>query len=182
MQPRRGEYFSMISAAPVDLTVKARYSDDADAMFDRARSFADLIEATRRISRYDRLPAEDMEPGRTYETDIRIFGMFRSPDYQIRVDALCDETRRIETSEGGKGVRSWRHVLEVHPDGSGSVWIDRVTIDAGAMTPVIARYARFMYRHRHTHRRALEISASLRPACRPANSDLPIFHPVDHRS
>lgn len=163
---------------PASLLVKAHYDMDADALFKRAICFADMMEATRPISSYRGLPAQTMEPGQTYRTDVRVFGLFNTRDYDIRVESICDASRRIETSESGGGVRMWRHTLEVQQDGDGAVWIDRVTIDAGGMTPVLARYARFMYRHRHARRKAASISTSLNRSCRIESRDMPVFHPV----
>jgi ligand-binding SRPBCC domain-containing protein len=164
---------------PADLLVEAHYADDADAMFKRASSFADMIEATRKISVYRGLPPFPMAEGRCYTTDIKIFGIFKCNDYKIRIENICQNTRRIVSSEFNEKIRSWRHTLEIRPTENGSVWLDRVVIDAGAMTPIVARYAQFMYLHRHKQRNAELIHSSLKKSCRPLSAQLPMFHPAD---
>jgi hypothetical protein len=151
-----------------ELLVTAHYADDADALFERARHFGDMVEATRTISSYAGLPRQPMQEGAHYTTDIRLFGVIPCNDYHIRIDALNEGDRVLETTEWNASVRSWKHRLEVRPSADGSVWIDHVVIDAGLMTPVIARYARFMYRTRHRSRNAIRIETSLSRAAQGA--------------
>jgi len=151
---------------PTELLVTARYTQDADTMFEKASSFADMIEMTRKISTYDGLPALPMVQGRTYKTDVTVFGVFKTKDYAIRIDTLSKVRRRMQSSEHGDGVTSWKHTLDVLPEGEGCIWTDRVSIDAGRMTPVLARYARFMYLHRHKQRGAALVGASLQKTSR----------------
>ena len=80
---------------PTELFVTARYSDDADTMFEKASSFADMIEMTRKISTYEGLPALPMVQGRTYKTNVKVFGLFKTTDDAIRIDTLSKIRRRM---------------------------------------------------------------------------------------
>lgn len=164
---------------PAELLVTAYYSADADTMFEKASSFADMIEVTKKISTYEGLPALPMVQGRTYVTNVKVFGLFESRDYAIRIDTLCKTTRRMQSSEHNDKVKSWKHTLDVVPHGDGSVWTDRVSIDAGAMTPILARYARFMYLHRHKQRQADHVHAQLDKSVRHMLPNVPAFQPRD---
>lgn len=145
----------------LDLVVKATYTDSTEALFEKARSFADMMEVSHPVTVYDGLPSELMQPGKTYVTNVTALGFAKSYDYHIRIDEVCPRTMVIETSEWGKGIRHWLHTIEILPGNDGSVWTDRISIDAGLTTPVLALFARHMYRHRHKERGAVELSASL---------------------
>ena len=151
----------------------------ARPLFDRARSFADLLEATRRISDYDGLPDTEMEEGATYRTDIRIFGLVSCKDYEIRVNKICHDSLRIETLESNDVVRLWSHQIQIKPTEKGALWVDRVILDAGLMTPIVSRYARFMYRHRHRSRQGQIVHARLGRASRSVTPKVPLFHPAE---
>lgn len=151
----------------LDLEVKAIYSESTETLFEKARSFADMIDVSRPVSVYDGLPAQLMQPGRTYVTNVTALGFAKSYDYHIRIEQVCPETKRIETSEWGKGINHWLHTIEILPSDQGSLWIDRISIDAGLTTPVLALFARHMYLHRHNKRGAIERVASLRRSRRP---------------
>jgi hypothetical protein len=58
---------------------------------------------------------------------------------------------------------------------SGGVWIDRVLIDAGAMTPVISSIAKSMYLHRHKRRGASVATASIGKSYRVITDGVPSF-------
>ena len=146
---------------PAELIVQAHYSDAADQVFARARSFADMVRASWPLTRYDGLPRTDMEEGRTYFTDISILGFIRVPSYRIEIERLCSDNRIMESREGGSNVRSWNHTLTVEEQADGACWTDRVFIDAGASTFVVAQFARLMYMARHRSRRAALMAARI---------------------
>jgi hypothetical protein len=164
----------------LDLVVKAIYSESTETLFEKARSFADMIEVSSPVSIYDGLPAQLMQPGSTYITNVTALGFAKSYDYHIRIDQVCPETKCIETSEWGKGIHHWLHTMEILPSNRGSVWIDRISIDAGLTTPVLALFARHMYRHRHKKRGAIELLASLRRSRRLSARGAPIYHPTEN--
>lgn len=164
---------------PTQVLVAAKYDISAPSLFDRARSFGDLIEATRRISNYDGLPDSEMQEGAIYKTDIRILGLVNCRDYEIRVNKICHDTLRVETLESNNVVKLWSHQIQIKPTDTGAVWVDRVIIDAGRMTPIVARYARFMYRHRHNSRKGTVLEARLDKSSRAVTPQVPLFHPAE---
>lgn len=52
-------------------------------------------------------------------------------------------------------IRRWDHLITVAPDGDGTRYADRVEIDAGWRTPIVAAFARRFYAHRQARWRAL---------------------------
>jgi len=159
----------------VNLLVKATYSEPTETLFDKARSFAEMMEVSSPVSVYRGLPAQQMEPGRTYVTDVTALGFAKSYNYHIRIDQICTETKRIETSEWGKGIHNWLHTIQIVSSSTGSTWIDRIGIDGGFRTPALALFARYMYRHRHKERGAVELISSLRRSPRLNNYGAPIY-------
>jgi hypothetical protein len=57
-------------------------------------------------------------------------------------------------------IKRWDHWIAIRPDpeSDGTLYTDRVHIDAGLLTPLIAAYARFFYAHRQKRWRALAAS------------------------
>ncbi len=147
---------------PAELIVTAHYTQDADTLFEKASSFADIFETSPTFLTFDGLPALPMVQCRTYETNLGVLGLFKTHDYAIRIDTLSPVRRRVQSSSQGKGVKTWNHTLDVIPADQGCVWTDHVSIDTGRMTPIYARYARFMYLHRHKRRGAASITSTLR--------------------
>ncbi len=147
---------------PVELCVHAEYPDDADPVFARARSLTDMVRASWPLTFYKGLPRADMEEGRTYVTDIKVLGMFPVPGYRIEIERLDSDARIMQSREGNGQVRTWEHELTVEPQESGSRWTDRVIIDAGMRTAIVARFARMMYVRRHKRRHASRIGAEIR--------------------
>ncbi len=55
----------------------------------------------------------------------------------------------------GALIKTWDHMIEISPDGAGTHYVDKLTIDAGLLTPVIAIFAGRFYRHRQKRWRRL---------------------------
>lgn len=162
-----------------ELIVTAHYNHCPDALFERASNFGDLIEATRKISTYSGLDAVPMEEGKTYTTDVKVFGILKSAGYRIMVNRLCSNTRLMESYENGDAINLWWHRLQIKPTDTGSMWIDHVIIDAGLKTPFISRYAKYMYQHRHKSRQGTDIKAVLRRPYRHVEVARPNFYPAE---
>ena len=45
-------------------------------------------------------------------------------------------------------IERWNHLMSVEPDDGGTRYTDRIEIDAGIATPIIAAFARRFYAHR----------------------------------
>lgn len=159
----------------VELFVKAEYPRGADALFETATHFSDLIRTMGRLARYGTLPEVRMEEGRLYRTELAILGIVACPDFTIQIDKLCPDRRVLASRGRCRSVPVWQHHLQISADGSSAVWIDRVVIDAGALTPVISSIAKSMYLHRHKKRGALVASASIGRSYRMITDGVPIF-------
>lgn len=133
------------------IRIDARYDADPDCVFAAARSFDALAHALKGIAAYRRLPAGAIaQAGETYVTDIWFWGLFPTFNHKIHV-AFCDPlSRRLQTRESHRGIQTWNCEIQVDPRaGGGATWSERIAIDAGAMTPLVARFAAFTYRTRH---------------------------------
>lgn len=76
--------------------------------------------------------------------------------HQLRVVRIDDEERVLATHERGGTVRRWDHELSAVPlDDRRCSYQDRITIDAGALTPVIVAFAHAFYRYRQRRWRAI---------------------------
>ncbi|MGV6850196.1 MAG: hypothetical protein ACWA5A_17620 [Marinibacterium sp.] len=139
---------------PFELTVCARYNETADRAFARARSFTDMIRASRPLTFYRGLPRGDMEEGATYTTDISVLGLFKLDAFRIQIDRLDNDSRVMQSRESNAKLRVWNHELTVEPLARGCIWTDRVVIDAGAASGFVTCFARIMYTVRHLSRRA----------------------------
>jgi hypothetical protein len=74
-------------------------------------------------------------------------------DYTIEVTRVDRRERILTSEESGGPIRSWRHRIDVRPmEGGTCCYTDRVTIDAGVLTPFIAENARRMYERRQALR------------------------------
>ncbi|GGY42349.1 hypothetical protein [Parvularcula lutaonensis] len=71
-------------------------------------------------------------------------------------------------AEGGKrflrddghsaSIKRWDHWVTIEPEGEGTRYEDRLTLDAGWRTPVVAAFARSFYSHRQARWRELVAS------------------------
>ncbi|MEL6738897.1 MAG: hypothetical protein AAFO28_08220 [Pseudomonadota bacterium] len=77
------------------------------------------------------------------------------------------ETRFVRDNGYGPLIKRWDHWIEIAPgEAPGTTrYTDRVTIEAGLLTPIIAGFARVFYAHRQRRWRALARSgfAALAP-------------------
>ena len=69
--------------------------------------------------------------------------------HTIEVADIDEEARTIRTEERGGLIRTWRHHVAVRPmTGHRSHYTDRIDIDAGLLTPLVATFAKVFYRYR----------------------------------
>ena len=69
--------------------------------------------------------------------------------HTIEVIAIDEDRHAISTHEHGGLLRTWNHTLQVEPiDADTSRYSDTIELDAGALTPVVARVATTIFRHR----------------------------------
>jgi hypothetical protein len=65
------------------------------------------------------------------------------------------DTRFLLDDARSSAIRQWHHLISVAPDGAGTAYADRLRIDAGWRTAVVAAFARRFYRHRQGRLRRL---------------------------
>jgi hypothetical protein len=76
--------------------------------------------------------------------------------HRIRLVELDEHTMTMRTEEGGGLLRTWNHTLHVDPLGpTRSSYTDTIDLDAGALTPVVARVATWLFRYRQMRWRRL---------------------------
>lgn len=63
--------------------------------------------------------------------------------------------RYLRDNGYGPLIKRWDHWIEITPDGGRTRYTDRVYIEAGLLTPVIATFARIFYGHRQKRWREL---------------------------
>jgi ligand-binding SRPBCC domain-containing protein len=63
--------------------------------------------------------------------------------------------RRLRDAGRGALAHRWDHVIEIVPEGAGTRYTDRVTVEAGWLTPAIRLFARIFYAHRQRRWRRL---------------------------
>lgn len=61
----------------------------------------------------------------------------------------------IRDNGSGSIARTWDHLIYIEPEGAGTRYVDRVRIDAGALTVPVALYAKLFYRYRQMRWRKL---------------------------
>lgn len=147
---------------PTEITVSAHYNQDADAVFGQALNLAELKDAMSGIATYDGLPDGVVKEGDELTVDVTLWGFVKTKNHVMKVESLDIAARILQSREHNPKVARWDHTLSVQPDGDGCIWTDRVVIDAGWNTFGTARFAKYLYTKRHTHRKALSITAVLR--------------------
>lgn len=76
--------------------------------------------------------------------------------HRLEVVRIDDGERVLATKERGGAVKRWDHELRVDPlDDRRCTYEDRITIDAGPLTPVIVAFAHVFYRYRQRRWRAI---------------------------
>jgi hypothetical protein len=55
---------------------------------------------------------------------------------------------RLRDNGHGPLIERWDHMIEIAPEGEGTRYTDRVHIEAGLLTPLVAAFARAFYAHR----------------------------------
>jgi hypothetical protein len=76
--------------------------------------------------------------------------------HHIRIVRVDENEHTIETDEHGGLLRGWHHTLHVERDRPGrSVYSDTVDLDAGRLTPLVAKLSVGIYRYRQARWRRL---------------------------
>ncbi|MEM6913962.1 MAG: hypothetical protein AAF511_08285 [Pseudomonadota bacterium] len=65
------------------------------------------------------------------------------------------ETRFLRDNGHSQSIKRWDHWVSVTPEGEGTRYEDRLEIDAGWQTPIVAAFAKAFYTHRQARLRKL---------------------------
>ena len=92
----------------------------------------------------------------TYWVYMRLFG-FVPFGKQAIVISFPEHKGGFSVRDNGYGslTRKWDHVVTVEASGNGTLYRDRVTIEAGILTPLVWGFAQIFYRHRQRRWREL---------------------------
>ncbi|MBE1284796.1 MAG: hypothetical protein GJ676_15910 [Rhodobacteraceae bacterium] len=135
---------------PRTLTFEQNYPVDPDRLFDLVIDLDTLDAVTKPWVQFDHLPSGPVRAGQVIDVAMSLFGLWPRQPYTMRVTECDPETRRMATLEEGMGVTRLFHELEVRDAGDGtSVLLDRVEIEAGWKTSLVAVSAWLLYRWRH---------------------------------
>lgn len=128
------------------------YASPPEKVWALATDFDALAEVCKPLVHFSGLPNGRCKEGMKASVQVRLFGVMPPQPYTMEVLEQDDTAMRLRSSELGAGVTSWKHTLQVAPNGSGARLTDHVEIDAGWLTPVFAWWGRKLYKHRHKPR------------------------------
>lgn len=100
---------------------------------------------------------DELGPGDVVRMRLLFFHVIPGWVHEIRIVAVDEEARRIETTEHGGSVKTWNHVLSVEPAPipGRTRYTDTIEVDAGALTRLVWAYANLFYRYRQWRWRRL---------------------------
>lgn len=129
------------------------YAAPARAVWDLATDYAFLHRVSRPFVTFGGVPKTGhVAQGDRWQARVRLFGVLPEQDYEMHVTE-CDPVRMTFLSrEKGAGAGRWDHRLTVSPTPGGSRLAERIEIEAGPATPLLAAWARFLYGRRHPAR------------------------------
>lgn len=128
------------------------YAAQAEDVWKLAIDLDALKEVMGGIVAFEGLPSGHVYSGQTLNVRVSLFGKLPSQPYFMEVLECNHDAMILRSSEKGAGVKSWNHTLTVEQLSEGSKLRDVIEIDAGLLTWVFARWARFLYSKRHEPR------------------------------
>jgi hypothetical protein len=131
---------------------------DASRVWDAVASPALLCHVAAPVLRFPGL-AGRVQPwceGEQVATWLLLFGLLPVSYHHLQVREIDAGALRIVTHEWGGAVRRWDHSIWIEPLGQQRCrYTDRIEIDAGRFTVVVAGFAALFYRHRQRRWRRL---------------------------
>ena len=123
---------------------------------DLVTDYAALHEVSKPLVVFTGVPSDGhVRAGDDWTARVRLLGVLPAQDYRMTVKTCDAERMSFRSEEKGAGVDAWVHEVAVYPRPDGSRLTERVTVEAGARTPVFAAWARFLYGRRHRLRLAI---------------------------
>lgn len=95
-----------------------------------------------------------------YRGTMRLFGLLPIGWQAIVIEfpPSVGETRVLLDRGFSPVLRKWEHRIEVSPSPNGTQYVDRVSLDAGWLTPLAAPMIKLFFRHRQRRLRTLDES------------------------
>lgn len=140
----------------------ATYRGKAHDIFLEALDFGEMSDAMSGLAHYEGLPERPAKEGETVTVDITTLKVFKTKGYEMFIERLDKEACILQSREKGGAIKMWDHNLSIRQDGEKAIWTDDVMIEAGLITSLAARFGAYMYKRRHIHRKALNISTQIR--------------------
>ena len=140
---------------PKTISLTHSYDAPSATVWAMATDYEALAKVMEGLVSFEGLPEGRIEKGQHLEVMVSLFGKLPAQPYTMDLLEFDDDEMRFKSSEVGAGVKSWVHELQVVAVGQGCEIREKITVDAGLLTPVFAAWARFMYKRRHGKRLAL---------------------------
>lgn len=87
---------------------------------------------------------------------VRLFHVLPGWEHSMRAVSLDEQRRELRTQERGGFVKRWDHLLKAEAlPGGRTRYTDEITIEAGALTPVVWAFANAFYRYRQARWRVM---------------------------
>ena len=103
-----------------------------------------------------RCPPGEERAGDSVRLTFRLWDAIPVGNWRFEVTERNDAAWRLRSEESGTFVRRWTHTITIEPlSDTTARHTDKIDIDAGALTPLIAAFARRDYMRRHRLRKAL---------------------------
>ncbi len=132
--------------------VRNDYAVSPDALWDVTTDYAKLATLNAGMVAMRNIPAGRLATGDDFTCEVSLFGLLPWQPYRIRIREVNDAGRFFLSEEDGSGVDMWRHRSSVIETEGGAALIDRIEIEAGWKTALVARWATLLYRRRHPAR------------------------------
>lgn len=109
-----------------------------------------------------------------YRVQKHLFGVIPIGWQDIGFELLPDQGQVHRVRDNGRGwlIPTWDHTIKVEPVDGGTRYVDHVRIEAGVLTPLVAAFARYFYKHRQQRWQKLVA----------ANFDYAVLIPTDRKS
>ena len=91
----------------------------------------------------------------TYWVSLNLFGIIPFGKQAIVISYPSSAPFTLRDNGHSALIHKWDHVITVEPSGSGTLYRDRIIINAGILTPFIWLFAQLFYRHRQRRWRQL---------------------------
>jgi hypothetical protein len=146
---------------PITVTLSTTLECTADEAWERVRTWPLLRHVAAPLIRFtpkgDTVFPVHWQPGE-YRAWMWLFGVIPLGWQAVVISEPPPDgaTRFIRDNGYSPLIRRWDHWIAITPMAEGTAhYVDRVDIDAGLLTPLVARFARVFYAHRQRRWRAL---------------------------